>query len=187
MKSAFSLIELMVVIAVVAILVAVSVPVYNTYIFKAKMSEVTTLGQGMVTAAMAYQAQSGSFPTLAQLGYTTSGNDETAANPSAVSQYIISLTTVTTSFLNGGYCQGERMNFNIGTNLTDDTGTQYYLTYDVYYSAEGLQSICYYNFGGGNGSTEDQIAGCINYNATYNGQLGSDIIGNIGNVVVCPY
>lgn len=54
MKGAFSLIELMVVIAIVALLAAVAVPAYKDYVIRAKLSEVRSTVEGIKQKMVEY-------------------------------------------------------------------------------------------------------------------------------------
>lgn len=80
----FSLIELMVVIAIVALLSAVAVPAYQDYIRKAKISgAISTLGNLAVKAQIHYDTY-GSFATD-QSAY---GIDTTGGQPDSVDEYM---------------------------------------------------------------------------------------------------
>ena len=58
----FTLIELMIVVAIIGILAAVAVPQYNTYITKSKASEGLTLAHGAKLAVAEYHAMNGEMP-----------------------------------------------------------------------------------------------------------------------------
>ncbi len=65
MKSpAFTLIELMIVIAIIAILAAISVPHYFKYLAKARQAEVVVNLASLHTAEQAYFAQHGRYTTV---------------------------------------------------------------------------------------------------------------------------
>jgi type IV pilus assembly protein PilA len=66
-KKGFSLIEMIVVCVIVAILAAVSVPLYLGYINNQRWSTVNNLAQTGAAAANAYVRRTGADPTLAQL------------------------------------------------------------------------------------------------------------------------
>lgn len=72
MQKGFTLIELMIVVAIIGILAAVALPAYQDYTIRAKMSEVVLAASGMKTSvAEAFQtyghmAASASIPPLTQ-------------------------------------------------------------------------------------------------------------------------
>ena len=61
-KKGFTLIELMIVVAIVGILAAIAIPAYLDYTVKAKITEVTTAMDALAQAACEYQASAGYFP-----------------------------------------------------------------------------------------------------------------------------
>ena len=63
----FTLIELMIVIAIIGILAAIAVPAYQNYTIRAQVTEGLTLGDGWKTAISEYYANTGNWPTTAQL------------------------------------------------------------------------------------------------------------------------
>lgn len=71
MLKAFSLIELMVVIAVVALLAAIAVPAYNIYRAKTYFGMAMSSIDGVVSRAKIYHSVNDSFPTSTQLGMNT--------------------------------------------------------------------------------------------------------------------
>lgn len=74
-RKGFTLIELMVVILIVGILAAVSVPIMRGRIDAAKWSEGKAMAGSLATSVRAYAAERGSVgysnPTLIQLGFAT--------------------------------------------------------------------------------------------------------------------
>ncbi len=82
----FTLIELMIVIAIVGILAAVAIPAYNDYVARAQESEAKILLGGLKSPTREYYASSGSLPALASLG-----------NPTLSGKYVSSITMVSTS------------------------------------------------------------------------------------------
>lgn len=69
----FSLIELMVVIAIVALLAAVAVPVYKNHLYKAKINGVISATHSFGVKILDYYSKTGSFPSdPTVLGYPTS-------------------------------------------------------------------------------------------------------------------
>ena len=61
-KKGFTLIELMIVVAIVGILAAIAIPAYLDYTVKAKLSEVSIAIDVLAQAASEYHAATGFFP-----------------------------------------------------------------------------------------------------------------------------
>ena len=61
----FTLIELMIVVAIIGILAAVAIPQYQDYTVKAKLSKVTGIAAPLKTALALYNQEQGGFPTTA--------------------------------------------------------------------------------------------------------------------------
>jgi type IV pilus assembly protein PilA len=59
----FTLIELMVVVAIIAILAAIAIPAYQDFTIRAQVSEGMVLSTGAKTAIWDYVSNNGSFPT----------------------------------------------------------------------------------------------------------------------------
>lgn len=63
----FTLIELMITVAIVGILAAVALPAYQDYTIKAQISEGLILLEGAKTAVADYYTDNGALPTASQL------------------------------------------------------------------------------------------------------------------------
>ncbi|APC90776.1 MULTISPECIES: type IV pilin protein [Francisella] len=62
-KKGFSLVELMVVIAIIAILASIGIPMYNNYLLRNHRSEATSELMSAASAADNYEIRYGSFPS----------------------------------------------------------------------------------------------------------------------------
>lgn len=85
-QQGFTLIELMIVVAIVAILAAIALPAYQDYIIRAQVSEAATLLDGTKTTTTEFFENKGYFP-----GSNTSAGMAAAA--SIVGNYVASVTT----------------------------------------------------------------------------------------------
>jgi type IV pilus assembly protein PilA len=118
MQKGFTLIELMIVVAIIGILAAVALPAYQDYTVRAKMSEVV-LALSTCKTAVTEAAQTGM--TTAPSGTEAFGCE----SASATSPYVASVATTT-----GGVITAKVQGINAAANgqsivLTPYTGTDY--------------------------------------------------------------
>jgi type IV pilus assembly protein PilA len=63
MQKGFTLIELMIVVAIIAILAAIAIPAYQNYLIRSQVSEGMVLTSGARAAVSEYYSNKGTFPT----------------------------------------------------------------------------------------------------------------------------
>lgn len=88
---AFSLIELLIVIAIVGILAAIAIPSYKSYIRTAKISSAVGNVQALLDKSVLYNSQSGKLMTsIAQIGLTPGLSDPmiTSNAPATIDDYV---------------------------------------------------------------------------------------------------
>ncbi|AOH36173.1 pilin [Luteimonas sp. JM171] len=64
MQKGFTLIELMIVVAIIAILAAIAIPAYNDYVTRAQVSEAVSLAGGLKAPLAEYGANEADWPEL---------------------------------------------------------------------------------------------------------------------------
>jgi type IV pilus assembly protein PilA len=91
-QKGFTLIELMIVIAIIGILAAIAIPAYQNYTIRSQVTEGLSLAAGWKTAISEYYAQNGSFPaasTTAAAGAATKVSVSGASQGKYVSQIVV--------------------------------------------------------------------------------------------------
>jgi type IV pilus assembly protein PilA len=90
MQKGFTLIELMIVVAIIAILAAIAIPAYQDYLIRSQVSEGAVLTDGAKTAISEYYSNRGVFPPA--------NSSAGLASPTSIAgKYILSVDAGTTS------------------------------------------------------------------------------------------
>jgi type IV pilus assembly protein PilA len=111
MQRGFTLIELMIVVAIIGILAAIAIPAYQDYTIRSQVTEGATLADGVKVAMQDYYAQHGTWPTSLTATDAAFGLNFTGA---MTGQYVSAVATpgngeVVVTF-------GNRANANIAGN-----------------------------------------------------------------------
>ena len=88
-QKGFTLIELMIVIAIIGILAAIAIPAYQNYTIRSQVTEGLTLADGWKTAIGEYYDQNGAMP----IGWSTTGGvGQIAQQAASTGKYVSSIT-----------------------------------------------------------------------------------------------
>ncbi|MEE9355609.1 MAG: pilin [Methylococcaceae bacterium] len=107
-QQGFTLIELMIVVAIIGILAAVAIPAYQDYTSRAKVTEPIGLLGGLKMDVGGYHTDKGSLPTLAEL-------TAYAGNKVTTGKYTASITGATAGLFEATMGAAVGSNINNGT------------------------------------------------------------------------
>src|ERR1700723_4673646 len=88
-QKGFTLIELMIVIAIIGILAAIAIPAYQNYTIRAQVTEGLTLGDGWKTAISEYYANTGNWPAQSNLTGTCNSSGKYESSVTVVAGGVI--------------------------------------------------------------------------------------------------
>ncbi len=172
--SAFSLIELMVVIAIVGILSTAAVPAYKDYITKVKLVLAHEYLQHQVNRSIEYYNVHGTFANVEQLGFPVGVSSNQTPIPTNASEFILPPSVIylfmspnTTVSCPWGSSQVYITNFGEGDMITDGVGDVVDLQTHFIDVNGTVNKYCFYTYwdGGpltGTQASGDFIPGCIN-------------------------
>jgi type IV pilus assembly protein PilA len=91
-QQGFTLIELMIVIAIIGILAAIAIPAYQNYTIRAQVTEGLTLADGWKTAIAEYYANTGNWPAVGNLTGTTNSIGKYESSVTVKTSGVIEIT-----------------------------------------------------------------------------------------------
>lgn len=173
----FSLIELLIVIAIVGILAGIAAPVYKSYLLKAKMSTIVAPLDGIMEKMIAYAGQHGVFANAYQLGLSNSTDiinnpgARFATSPSSISPYFTYLEIEDSGKDNVFNPCGSKGYIAAGLDLSSiDPSLWASVACYITHVSGGYQKHCYVTAGTFSGQTlsDSIIPGMISYYSNSN-------------------
>jgi type IV pilus assembly protein PilA len=93
-QKGFTLIELMIVVAIIGILAAIAIPAYQNYTIRAQVTEGLNLADGWKTSVSEFYAQNGTFPASVTNTAGSASNTIMYAAGASTGKYVSGVTVV---------------------------------------------------------------------------------------------
>ena len=91
-QKGFTLIELMIVIAIIGILAAIAIPAYQNYTIRSQVTEGLTLADGWKTAIAEYYANTGNWPAQGNLTGTSVSTGKYESGVTVITGGVVEIT-----------------------------------------------------------------------------------------------
>ena len=159
----FSLIELLIVLAIVGMLAAIAVPSYKSYLVRAKLSAALTTINSLDTQITTFYVKNGFFPTNSDLNLPNTADPFDMVFPPYVVMYIGQGNVPNPSECTSGFYYSYITNYD-GGNLGNGGAAKAILYYNFFVDVNGtIQKFCTYQESNLSGETgaDSLIPGCI--------------------------
>ena len=120
-QQGFTLIELMIVVAIIGILAAIAIPQYAEYTNRARVSEGLQLAAGAKTAVAEYYSTNAAWPTSNALAGVAASTDITGNNVTSVTVGAAGAITIAYKGLSATTCKSATPSLTISP--TDEVGS----------------------------------------------------------------
>ena len=121
-QKGFTLIELMIVIAIIGILAAIAIPAYQNYTIRSQVTEGISMAAGWKTAISEYYAQNGAFPSGSTTA-TSGAANKVSVTGNSQGKYVSAISVGANGLITVQYSGSQVSGKLTGLNLTFAPGT----------------------------------------------------------------